>query len=315
MVILAYNAVNIKPAYLFWQIDVSGETSEVLKTSEVYRRLVMDDFQFSQASLQAYSDCPRRFYLRYARQLVWPAIEAEPALEHERRMQAGRDFHRLIQQQVLGIPEARLARLAGADEALARWWQNYLDARPADFAGRRYPELTLSTTVAGCRLVAKYDLVIVTPEGRAVIFDWKTTEKLPSRRRLFERWQTRVYRFVLVRAGAHLNGGQPLRPEQVEMVYWFAEHPESPVRFPYDGTQAAADGEQLTALIAEIRACDAEADFPLTDDERRCRYCPYRSLCDRGQEAGTLDAREDETETGALNDFDLDFDQVAEIEF
>ncbi len=35
------------------------------------------DFQFSQSSLQDYVDCPWRFYLRYIRQLAWPAIVAE----------------------------------------------------------------------------------------------------------------------------------------------------------------------------------------------------------------------------------------------
>jgi hypothetical protein len=43
------------------------------------------DFQFSQGSLQDYVDCRRRFQLRYLDQLAWPAVEAEPLLEHEQR--------------------------------------------------------------------------------------------------------------------------------------------------------------------------------------------------------------------------------------
>ena len=60
----------------------------------------------------------------------------------------------------------------------------------------------------------------------------------------------------------------------------------------------------------------APTSFPLTDDERRCRFCSYRSLCDRGGagrlEDFDLDEYEDEDEAEAIM---LDFDQIAEIEF
>ncbi|MCA9982517.1 MAG: PD-(D/E)XK nuclease family protein, partial [Anaerolineales bacterium] len=34
-----------------------------------------ETFAFSQSSLQAYEDCPRRFWLAYVEQLPWPAVE------------------------------------------------------------------------------------------------------------------------------------------------------------------------------------------------------------------------------------------------
>jgi hypothetical protein len=67
-------------------------------------------------------------------------------------------------------------------------------------------------------------------------------------------------------------------------------------------------------MIAEIRDRSDEDAFALTDDEQRCRFCPYRSLCDRGQEAGDFEAME-EPEPERVGAFDLDFDQVAEVEF
>ena len=51
------------------------------------------DFQFSQGSLQDYADCPRRFQLGYILRLAWPAVEAEPVLESERRQLQGQAFH------------------------------------------------------------------------------------------------------------------------------------------------------------------------------------------------------------------------------
>ncbi len=274
--------------------------------------MLPDDFQFSQASLQDYADCPRRFYLRYLRRVMWPAVEAEPALRHEAHMQRALDFHRMVHQHLLGVSEARLTAQAGEGDLLA-WWENYLDARPANVEGEHFPELTLSAPLMGTRLIAQYDLVVLAPDGKALIFDWKTSRKRTSRRWLTERLQTRVYRYLLVQAGGHLRA-TPIDSASVTMSYWFAQFPDDPERLPYDAKQYAADEAYLRQMIAEIRARSDKDDFALTDDARRCRFCPYRSLCDRGQEAGDFEAME-ETEPESVGAFDLDFDQVAEVEF
>jgi hypothetical protein len=52
----------------------------------------------------------------------------------------------------------------------------------------------------------------------------------------------------------------------------------------------------------------------LTPDARQCRFCKYRSLCERGVKAGFLEELEDEVESP---DFEatLDLEQIAEVEF
>jgi CRISPR/Cas system-associated exonuclease Cas4 (RecB family) len=279
------------------------------------------DFQFSQGSLQDYVDCPRRFQLRYLLRLAWPAVEVEPALENEWHLQQGAAFHRLVHQHVLGLSPERLSSMV-TDKDLSRWWHNYLNNALADLAESRYPEVALSAPVSGHRLVAKYDLITVgpvlseaeEPGQRAAILDWKTSRKRPLRKWLAARLQTRVYPYLLVRAGSYLNEGEPFQPEQVEMVYWFANFPEDPERFPYDATQYDEDSDYLASLIEEIKSLGDE-DFPLTTQERRCRYCPYRSLCRRGVRAGLFDEAESEPE--GRDDFGiaLDFEQIAEIEY
>ena len=168
--------------------------------------------------------------------------------------------------------------------------------------------------------------------SRAVILEWKTSRKRPRRKWLAERLQTRVYPYLLVRAGSHLmeNGGwrmedgewRPFQPEQIEMVYWFANFPEDSERFPYDAAQYDADGDYLASLVEEIKELVPslskglrDDDFPLTAQERRCRYCPYRSLCRRGIKAGAFDEAEDEPEWGDDFEIALDFEQIAEIEY
>lgn len=263
-------------------------------------------FSFSQSSLQDYTDCPRRFQLRYIERLQWPAVESAPVLENERRQIEGQQFHRLVQQSLLGLPAEKLARMAGSPD-LARWWDNFLTQGPRLQGYDLYTEVTLSATLGEQRLVAKYDLVAVKPGEQALIFDWKTYHKRPRNEWMAARLQTRVYRALLVEAGAHLNGGRPFEPQQVEMIYWYADFPAEPASFPYNAQEHRRDWEQLTKLVDEIVA---KQSFPLTSDEKQCAYCPYRSLCERGIAAGELD--EVESEPASL---DVSLEQIQEIEF
>ena len=267
-------------------------------------------FTFSQSSLQDYFDCQRRFQLRYIENLAWPAVESEPVMENERRQQEGQLFHRMVQQHLVGLPVEKLSRLASSPD-LSRWWENYLGYNLNIDGYAQSPELILSAPVDSHRLLAKYDLVAILPGQKALIYDWKTSQKRPKDEWMAARMQTRVYRAMLIQAGAYLNNGAPIQPEQIEMVYWYADFPSEPARFPYTASQYQRDWSALTGLI---RAINSQRDFPLTDEEKKCAYCPYRSYCNRGEKAGSLDESESDPET-STTEFNLNFEQIAEIEF
>jgi CRISPR/Cas system-associated exonuclease Cas4 (RecB family) len=154
--------------------------------------------------------------------------------------------------------------------------------------------------------VAKYDLVAVGGEerapDRAIIVDWKTNSKRPSRQWLAERWQTRVYPYLLVRAGAELNDGEPFRPDQVEMIYWFANAPARPER-------------RLISQMEEIAARIEDASGDLVKDERYCRYCRYRSLCGSSADADSPDEAEGDWTESEDFGFEFDFEQIAEVAY
>ncbi len=268
------------------------------------------DFAFTQGSLQDYADCARRFELRYIRRLRYPALEVAQELEYERRMRQGNRFHKLAQQHSNGLPAELLARSLDDDADVARWWDNYCRRGLADLPPQRHAEITLQTHLGGQRLVAKYDLLALQPGGAAVIVDWKTGERLPARSALQWRLQTVVYRYVLAQAGAHLYDG-PIPPERIRMDYVYVAQGGQRLSFDYSAARLAADEARLLEMIEAIGAA---AEFPLTDEHRRCRFCTYRAFCDRGQ-AGDLREFDFDDETEADEALDLDFDQIAEIEF
>ncbi|MFO3795845.1 MAG: PD-(D/E)XK nuclease family protein [Anaerolineales bacterium] len=269
---------------------------------------------YSQSMLQDYLECPRRFRLRYLEKLTWPAPQSEPIAAQEQHAEEGMRFHRLVQQYYLGLPEAALARLATTPN-LRRWWQNFIKSttRPPRSASETHllTEATLSHPLhAEARLIARFDLTLIIPHERLLIVDWKTSLKRPSRLRLESRMQTRLYRFLLVAAGKVWNNGHPLSPNQVEMIYWFPEYPQEPIRFTYSEDEYRRDADWFPALIGEIEAAQ---EFPKTEDEKLCRYCAYRSYCARGVHAGKWDEMEAEGEEERF--FDINLEQIAEIAF
>jgi len=305
-------------------------------------------FTFSQSSLQDYLDCPRRFQLRYLLRIAWPALHSQPVQEHERLMRQGERFHRLAQQYFLGLPQDVLASQV-KDTELAQWWESFLTHVPGMLGGlgdvlpdvRLQPEKSLVLPFAGFRLAAKYDLLVNLAPQKVLILDWKTGRKRQQRDHLASRVQTRLYPFLLSQAAsrlngstrrsdasaqlntdrarrsdasAHLNTGSTLPPERIEMAYWYAAFPSQPEHFVYDADQMESDRSELAAWISEIDGLDGD-QFPLTTQLQRCKYCVYRSLCERGIAAGNISEADADDETGFELEPELDFDQIGEIQF
>ena len=273
-----------------------------------------EGFVFSESNLQDYHDCPRRFQLRYLEHRTWPAPQTANALESERRMRLGHAFHRLMRQLHSGVPPEALEPVVRAEPELAVWWENYQSMPPQGLPTElREPELTLGVGLCGYRLEARYDLLAGQLGGRWVIVDWKTAAHRTRRPVLRVRVQTRVYPWVLVHAGIGLNADAPIAPQQVEMIYWFAEFPGQPERFAYDAGQLAADGAFLEELVREIEERPDDG-YALTDDRRQCKYCVYASLCWEDAPAGQWDEQPDvEAPESALDELDLE--AIAPIPF
>jgi hypothetical protein len=273
------------------------------------------DFQFSQSSLQDAADCLRRFWLRHVLRLRYPAPVAAPVRAYELHLLRGDRLHRLIQSTLNGMPADSVRASAADDPVVVGWYDAWLlhglTSLPTE---QRRAEIELSAPVPGWpdgRIVAKYDL-LAEGGGQIAIVDWKTAERAPSARDLAERWQTIIYRWMLARARPDIP------PEAITMIYWYAGDPARPTRLPYSAAQFERDEAriraQIDALLADIAV--GEAAFPRTDDDYRCRYCSYRTLCERGAQPGDLADLIDETfASDDPAELRIDFDQIAEIAF
>lgn len=241
---------------------------------------------YDQSKLQDFVDCSRRFQLRYLLQQDWPAPVAEPLSEVERADTLGKRFHLLLERHWLGLPVT-------VEPALAPWWEAFRAFPPPDLPGNiRRPEVHTSALINGQRMVAMFDLLAYAAQGPPVIVDWKTSQRRPTRQWLDRRLQTIVYPLLLVETSQQLVG-HLLKPEDVSLIYWFANAPQQIEIFQYSTARYEADRQYLGELFDRLLSIEDEI-WPLTADLQRCRLCQYRSLCDRGRVAGTLDEIFDE---------------------
>jgi len=266
------------------------------------------DFRFSQNNLQDFVDCPRRFELKYLLKQDWPALASEPIQEFERLQFLGLRFHALVQQHLASIPEEVLETSLD-DPNLKRWWANYLIFIDKYLNSQKYVEYPRMIHFHKYRLIAKYDLLIFEESRNTIILDWKTTQYRTSRLVLRKKLQSLVYPFVLSETDKGI-----CHPENIQMIFWFPEFPNEPEIFDYSPELHRNAEEYLSELIDEI-AEQKIGEFEMTEDRKKCKYCIYRSLCDRGIQAGDLTRNDIGIEKGSEETVDLNFNEIEEIEF
>lgn len=267
--------------------------------------MIPQGFQYSQSSLAAFARCRRQFLLRYVEQLAWPAPLTDQLDEWEAAADRGRAFHQFVLQESLGL-EVEDAVQRSRDPLLAAWWRNWRQQPPVVPAGAVFGETMLSVPLAGRRLVAKFDRVVLADDGRAWIFDWKTGRKKPAQAAYAQSWQTLVYRFVLVEAGAVLNGGRALAPADVALVYWHAQYPQALRPIAYSAAEHERVRVLLAAAIAAIEALPDAAAFAKTDDESECQRCEFHTYCNRpAARSDDWDIDEDELDWGPIAQAEL----------
>jgi RecB family exonuclease len=266
-------------------------------------------FQFSQTKLQDFEDCARRFYLKYILCQPWPSPLAQPQEEFERAIKRGQRFHRIVERHQLGISLEILRRSTADDPEIQNWLNSYqsLLGRFGKFE-RVWPEVTLSTKIAGYPLVAKFDLIGL--QGPNVVaVDWKTGH-LPDSSRLSSRMQTVIYLYML-----HKEVRQLVGPAVERFTLTYAGILDNDLRsFTVDAENVAIYEQHIRSIIEAIEESIHRAQFAKVESNRPCRFCYYRGLCERGTSPyATLDELEIE-EDGSLDLVDWDADKTS-VEF
>jgi CRISPR/Cas system-associated exonuclease Cas4 (RecB family) len=275
---------------------------------------IIENFQFSQTSLQSYVDCPRKFKLRYLDNLAWPAPPADPLSVHEEQKHIGERFHLLARQYFSGVPSNHLSQSINNPQ-LQESWKNFLSFTSTFDYQTALAEHVLTIPLEKTRLVAKFDLIALSG-NQFHIFDWKTSQHLPKREVLDSRLQTIIYPFVFLRAAPSFFKLPHLKASQINFTYWFALHPDDFVTYSYTDDRDAFANRYIHDLEHQI-ITDIENEnlFNKTDDLEKCKFCNYRSHCARGDKAGKIDLQLFIDEEDERIFEPIEFEQITEISF
>ena len=207
-------------------------------------------------------------------------------------MALGSIFHQMIAQHVR-FPTGSEHQLMPS-EPIARWWQNFTDHGPSLTGGQVIVEKTIRFQLSdNLQLLGRVDCLQLT-ENRLAIYDWKTGKpRRPAE--LKHDWQTRLY-LALIYAARHELQADRLTPDQISMIYWYAQAPQKSVEITYDAAWHAENWAEIEALAARIETDLNRGSDPwtLTDEHQRCLHCPFHAICGRvGGEGRGLDLEED----------------------
>jgi len=270
--------------------------------------------EYSSNKLHDYLECPRRFELKYLLNRVWPAIITEPVLEMEKHIKNGTEFHLMTQQFFSGI-EPVLIETQKEDPQVLNWWQSFLAYATPLLGAFCQPEISLSCKIDQTRFIGVFDLLVIDPGKKYTIIDWKTNQRKPSRNILSKHIQSRLYPLLLLESGLLRNNSMKIYPDQIEMVYWFANEPDFPESFQYSEQTYQQDKEFILNLVSEIEIKNA-GEFRLTDNLKICNYCNYRSLCERGDKAGSMKDWKDIDDEYLYEEItEIDITQIGDIAF
>ena len=273
------------------------------------------NFNHSQKSLQDFLYCRRLFKYRYIERIKWPAVELHPINELEKRAQLGAEFHRIVHQFYSGVSEEKIEDYLG-ERIIKKWWTNFKNSivKNLDEADIYLPEVRLYSYIGDSRLIAKIDLISIKPDGNRIIYDWKTSQKRPKREFLLSQFQSLVYPFLVISVDDRIYPWKKVDPDMVRMIYWFAEYPENIEIFKFDEKKFNESKEVITDTIEKIENMNY-GDFIKTDQEVKCKFCIYRSLCGRKGYPGDVAEATDWILPEERNHYEMDLNQIEEIEY
>ncbi|MFO7153275.1 MAG: PD-(D/E)XK nuclease family protein [Bacillota bacterium] len=253
---------------------------------------------FSQYALETYDSCALKFRYRYIDGLYWPSTwAADP--EQLEAIEQGQLFHLAARRYYSGIPVGPL------EEPVKSWLEELKRFRPRDEEALFLPEQEIRLNAGGLKLLVKLDLLMVLPDGRAVIYDWKTTPHQPKASFFARSLQTIVYRYVLKQAGQKYSPKGDFSSEDISMIYWNPRYPHAVEPIGYHEEDFRRDEKILRQLIEEIKGKPYE-EFYATGDTKKCTYCVYAPIC----HGTSVDYRRlEEVE----DELDLDWESIEEF--
>lgn len=199
--------------------------------------------RLSMRQLETLDREPEQYYRRHVAEMAIPPLSTAAS-------ERGQRFHHVMQQQYLGLP---IAELLQAEPELSRYWQAFQTFPPPLLPeSLQRAEWPIAIAWPPFQLYGVVDLWVETADSIQLV-DWKTYRRVPQSVALEHHWQTRLYCYL----------AQTLYPQhQIEMLYWFTEAPQQPLRLRHTAQRHRAIQQRLTVLLEQLAHWQARGAYP-----------------------------------------------------
>lgn len=230
-------------------------------------------FYYSQNSLNTFSKCPLKFKLKYIDNIAWKN-DSEEDDEYYEGIRIGLDFHLICERYFSEIPIGN----EKCSEELIGWTNSLYDLMKIEKQNTYLPEYEIKIIKNHIRLQAKYDLIVIKPDGCIEIWDWKTENRRLVHKDMEKRFQTIVYMYVLKERFEGILE-KKIDIDKIKMIYWQPQYPENIIAINYSEDKHRENENIISEVIQNIDKYDFLKDFNKNLYVKQCKFCEFNYFC------------------------------------
>ena len=132
------------------------------------------------------------------------------------------------------------------------------------------------------RIQAKYDLIIIKPNNKIEIWDWKTENRKLNYNEVIKRMQAIVYMYILGERSLEIFD-KDIPFENISMKFWQPQYKEDIITINYSEGIHRTHENKIVELILRLDNYNFNLDFNIELYRRQCKYCDFAGeshVCD-----------------------------------
>ncbi len=232
----------------------------------------LNNFIYSQNSINTYKSCPLKFKYKYIDKINWRQDDIG-SREYYESLVVGSEFHLLCERYFSKIP---LGINENTNPKFIKWIDKIKKLLPMCSESRHMmylPEYEIRYSIDENIITAKYDLIII-KDNSIEIWDWKTENKKVDYKNAQNRIQTIVYMLLAKEVIPKLYNID-IDFKDISMKYYQPEFEDEPITISYSEEIHNSYKKRIIDYINMIK----ESKYLTSKNTNHCKYCEFNKLC------------------------------------
>jgi len=232
----------------------------------------LNNFIYSQNSINTYKSCPLKFKYKYIDKINWRQDDIG-SREYYESLVVGSEFHLLCERYFSKIP---LGINENTNPKFIKWIEKIKKLLPMCSESRHMmylPEYEIRYSIDRNVITAKYDLIII-KDNAIEIWDWKTENKKVDYKNAQNRIQTIVYMLLAKEVIPKLYNID-IDFKDISMKYYQPEFEDEPITISYSEEIHNSYKNRIIDYINRIK----ESKYLTSKNTNHCKYCEFNKLC------------------------------------